>query len=253
VTSTPRVGRRTRSSSSSPASPSGYVYLSQAAAAGGKNDDAWAWAKEARQKAPADPAVGAFAAEAASRARRFNDAAILYEGLAATEPRFAPKAEEARMEFRVQNLPEAARRAAESSRLTRAQLAALLLGTVPEFRDALVPPGAEIAVDVVDRPDRSTLVRAIGLGFLSVSPETHRVGAESAVGKDEMAAVLRRTAVLAGRGRAPKGCLAPEVPTAAALVTCGILNETSTRTVTGRDALRALEKAARIGREGGTK
>lgn len=236
-----------------PASPAAYVYLSQAAAAGGKNDDAWSWAKEARQKAPADPAVAAFAAEAASRARRFNDAAILFEGLAAADPAFAPKAEEARIEFRVQNLPEAARRAAESPRLTRAQLAALLQGTVPEFRDALVPPGAEIAVDVVDRADRATLVRAIGLGFLSVSAETHRVGAESGVGKDELAAALRRVALLTGRGRTPKGCLAPEAPTAAGLVTCGILSETPSRNVAGREALRAVEKAARIGREGGTK
>ena len=236
-----------------PASPAAYVYLSEAAAAGGKTDDAWAWAKEARQKAPADPAVAAFAAEAASRARRFNDAAILYEGLAAADPAFVPKAEEARIEFRVQNLPEAARRAAESPRLTRAQLAALLQGTVPEFRDALVPPGAEIAVDVVDRADRATRVRAIGLGFLSVSAETHRVGAESAVGKDELAAALRRVALLTGRGRTPKGCLAPEAPTAAGLATCGILSETPSRNVTGREALRALEKAARIGREGGTR
>ena len=236
-----------------PASPAGYVYLSQAAAAGGNADDAWAWAKVAREKAPSDPVVTAFAAEAASRARRFNDAATLYEGLAAKDPAFAPKAQEARIEFRVQNLPEAARRAAESPRLTRAQLATLLWWTVPEFRDALVPPGAEIAVDVVDRPDRAVLVRAIGLGILAVSSETHRVSADSAVGREEMAGALRRTALLSGRGRAPKGCLAPEAPTAAALSSCGILSETPSRNVSGREAMRALEKAARIGREGGTK
>ncbi len=236
-----------------PESPAGYLFLSRAASAGKKNEDAWAWAQEARRKAPGDPAVSAFAAEAASRAGRWADAAVLYEGLAATDPSFVPKAEEARAEFRVQNLPEAARHAANSPRLTRAQLASLLWWTVPEFRDALVPPGAEIAVDVVDRPDRGTLVRAIGLGFLAVSAETHRVGAESAVGRDEMAAALRRVAVLTGRGRTPKGCLAPEAPTAAALTTCGILSDTPPRNVTGRDALRALEKAARLGREGGTR
>lgn len=236
-----------------PTSPVGLVLLARAAAAGGRNDDAWTWAKEARKRAPADPVVAAFAAGAAASAGRWADAANLYDGLAATDPAFAPKAEEARVEFKVQNLPEAARRAAESTRLTRAQLAALLWWTLPEFRDALVPPGVEIAVDVVDRQDRGVLVRAIGLGFFAVSPETHRVGAEGAVSRIEMAAALRRVALLAGRGRPPKGCLAPEPPPPALLSDCGILSDTPSRNVTGREALRALEKAARLGREGGTR
>lgn len=236
-----------------PASPVGLVLLARAAAAGGRNDDAWTWAKEARKRAPADPTVAAFAAGTAASAGRWADAASLYDGLAATDPAFAPKAEEARVEFKVQNLPEAARRAAESARLTRAQLAALLWWTLPEFRDALVPPGVEIAVDVVDRQDRGVLVRAIGLGFFAVSPETHRVGADGAVSRIEMAAALRRVALLAGRGRPPKGCLAPEPPSPALLAECGILSETPSRNVTGRESLRALEKAARLGREGGTR
>jgi tetratricopeptide (TPR) repeat protein len=236
-----------------PSSPAGLVFLARAAAAGGRNDDAWSWAKEARKRAPSDPAVASFAAEAAKKAGRWADAASLYEGLASTDPAFVPKAEEARVEFRVQNLPEAARLAAESTRLTRAQLASLLWWTVPEFRDALAPPGAEIAVDVVDRPDRGLLVKAIGLGFFAVSSETHRVGADSTVSRGEMGPVLRRVALLAGRGRPPKGCLAPEPPTPALLSNCGILRETPSRNVTGREALLALEKAARLGREGGTR
>jgi tetratricopeptide (TPR) repeat protein len=236
-----------------PASPSAYVLLSKAASAGGKNEDAWTWAKEARKKAPSDRAVTAFAAEAAGRTGRWADAAVLWEGLAAADPSLLPKAEQARMEFRVQNLPEAARRAAESPRVTRAQLATLLWWSVPEFREAPVPAVAEIAVDVVDRSDRSALVRAIGLGFLAVSPETHRVGADAAVSRDELGAVLRRVAILSGSGRAPKGCLAAEAPSAASLGECGILSDTTSRNATGREALRALEKAARLGREGGTR
>jgi hypothetical protein len=197
--------------------------------------------------------VSAFAAEAAAKAGRWADAASLYEGLASTDPTFAPKAEEARVEFKVQNLPEAAHHAAESTRLTRAQLASLLWWTVPEFRDALVPPGAEIAVDVVDRSDRGPLAKAIGLGFFAVSAETHRVGADWSVSRGEMAAALRRVALLAGRGRQPKGCLAPEPAVPALLSDCGILSDTQSRNVTGREALRALEKAARLGREGGTR
>jgi tetratricopeptide (TPR) repeat protein len=236
-----------------PSSPSGLVLLARAAAAGGRNDDAWTWAKEARKRAPSDPAVAAFAAETAAKAGRWADAASLYEGLAATDPTFVSKAEEARIEFKVQNLPKAARLAAESARLTRAQLATLLWWTVPEFRDAVVPPGAEIAVDVVDRSDRGPLATAIGLGFFAVSAETHRVGADWSVSRGEIAAALRRVALLAGRGRQPRGCLAPEPPVPALLSECGILSDTPSRIVTGREALRALEKAARLGREGGTR
>ena len=236
-----------------PGSAAGLALLSRAATESGRNEDAWTWAKEARRSAPADLSVAAFAADAAARAGRWADAATLYEGLAAADASFAPKAEDARFEFRVQNLPEAARQAADATRLTRAQLASLLWWTVPEFREALVPPGVEIAVDVVDRSDRAALVRAIGLGFFSVSQETHRVGADVAVARTEMAPVLRRVALLAGRGRPPRGCLAPEAVTASALAECGILPDTPSRQVSGREALRALEKAARLGREGGTR
>lgn len=236
-----------------PASPSGPILLSRVATAGGKHEDAWTWAEEARKRAPSDPAVAAFAAGVAANAGRWASAAGLYEGLAAADASFVPKAEDARIEFKVQNLPDEARRAARSARVTRAQLASLLWWTVPEVREASVPTGVGIAVDVVDRPDRVALVRAIGLGFFGVSAETHRVGADVPLQRSEMGPLLRRVAVLAGRGRMPSGCLSAEAPAAAALTECGILHETQSRDVTGREALRALEKAARFGREGGTR
>ena len=90
-----------------------------------------------------------------------------------------------------------------------------------------------------------------GLLRFDVSAETHRVGTERAVSRTELAGALRRVALLAGRGRPPKGCLS--AADAASLVDCGILGPTPSRNVTGREALRAMEKAARIGREGGTR
>lgn len=236
-----------------PASPSGPVLLSRAASAAGRPEDAWTWAQEARKRAPSDASVAAFAAGVAARAGRWASAADLYEELAAADPSFVPKAEEARLEFKIQNLPDEARRAALSPRVTRAQLSSLLWWTIPEVRDASVPPGVGIAVDVVDRPDRVALVRAIGLGFFGVSPETHQVGAEVPLARREMGVLLRRVAFLSGRGRAPVGCLAAEAPLPASLAECGILHDTQSRDVTGREALRALEKAARLGREGGTR
>lgn len=234
-----------------PESVAALVLLSRTASAGGRHEDAWTWAREARRRAPVDVAVAAFAGDAAAKAGRWADAATLYEEASSSDPASAVKAEEARLEFKVQNLPEAARAAAESARLTRAQLASLLWWTVPEFREALVPPGTEIAVDVVGRSDQGPLVKAIGLGILDVSGETHRVGTERAVSRTELAGALRRVALLAGRGRPPKGCLS--AADAASLVDCGILGSTPSRNVTGREALRAMEKAARIGREGGTR
>ncbi len=234
-----------------PESVAALVLLSRTASAGGRHEDAWAWAREARRKAPSDAVVAAFAGDAAAKAGRWADAATLYEEASVSDPASAAKAEEARLEFKVQNLPEAARAAAESPRLTRAQLASLLWWTVPEFREALVPPGTEIAVDVVGRSDQGPLVKAIGLGILDVSSETHRVGTETLVGRAELAAALRRIALLAGRGRPPKGCLS--AADTASLADCGILGPAPSRNVTGREALRAMEKAARIGREGGTR
>ncbi len=234
-----------------PESVAALVLLSRTASAGGRHEDAWTWAREARRRAPSDVAVAAFAGDAAAKAGRWADAATLYEEASSSDPASTVKAEEARFEFKVQNLPESARAAAESARLTRAQLASLLWWTVPEFREALVPPGTEIAVDVVGRSDQGPLVKAIGLGILDVSAETHRVGTERAVSRTELAGALRRVALLAGRGRPPKGCLS--AADAASLVDCGILGPTPSRNVTGREALRAMEKAARIGREGGTR
>ena len=234
-----------------PESVAALVLLSRTASAGGRHEDAWTWAREARRRAPADVSVAAFAGDAAAKAGRWADAATLYEEASSSNPASAVKAEEARFEFKVQNLPEAARAAAESGRLTRAQLASLLWWTVPEFREALVPPGTEIAVDVVGRSDQGPLVKAIGLGILDVSAETHRVGTETAVSRTELAGALRRIALLTGRGRPPRGCLS--AAGAASLADCGILAPTPSRNVTGREALRAMEKAARIGREGGTR
>ncbi len=107
--------------------------------------------------------------------------------------------------------------------MTRAQLAALLWWTLLEFRDALVPPGVEDRGRRRGSPGQGVLVRAIGLGFFAVSPETYRVGAEAAVSRIEMAAAPRRVAPPGGgAGGAFKGCLAPEPPSHALLAECGI-------------------------------
>ena len=232
-----------------PASPDGYAALARRAAAGGKPDDAWGWAVRARSLGAADPAWREFQASLAMKTRRFGEAVDLYAELAATNPAFEEKADEARLEFRIENLPEAARKAAHSPRLTRAQLASLLWWTVPEVRAAAVVASPDVATDVVDHPDRQALVKAIGLGFLAVARETHHVRAEAFVSRAEFPAALRRLGQLVGSGRRPVRCLAGDSGTGA-LAACGILPESKIRTLSGKEALRAIERTARMSREG---
>jgi hypothetical protein len=148
----------------------------------------------------------------------------------------------ARLEFEVENLPAAARSGAVAPRITRAQFAALLAALVPEVAAARVPPGADVATDAVDRPELSALVKAIALGFFSVSRETHLVGADAPVLRAEMPGHLRRLAGLLNRR--DHACFA----TLAALSTCGILPETTSRHVSGGEAFAAIEATLRLAR-----
>ncbi len=225
-----------------PHAAAGYRALAKAAEAEGSLDDAWSAAKRAHESDPADAALTESLARLATKTGRWAEAESLYTELGRTDPAFCEKAAAAGFEFRVQNLPAPARRAAFSPRLTRAQLAALLVELSPEVREAGIPPGADVAVDVVDRPERAALVRTIGLGFFPVSRDTHLVGPDVPVSRPEMASHLRRLAALAGG----------ELPCAASLAECGILPEGS-RQVSGREAVAAIEATLRMARPGGSR
>lgn len=225
-----------------PRAAAGYRLLARAAEAEGALEDAWTAARRAYEIDPRDASMTESLASLATKTGRWAEAESLYEQLAKSDPAFGEKAAAAGFEFRVQNLPATARKAALSTRLTRAQLAALLVELSPEVREARIPPGADVAVDVVDRPERAALVRTIGLGFFTVSRETHLVGADAPVTRSEMASHLRRLAVLAG------GALACP----ASLAECGILPEGS-RQVGGREAVAAIEATLRMARPGGSR
>jgi hypothetical protein len=225
-----------------PSAAAGYRALAKAAEAEGALEDAWTAAKRAHEIDPADSALTEFLAALAAKTLRWAEAEALYEHLGRTDPAFREKAAAARFEFRVQNLPAPARRAALSARLTRAQLASLLVELSPEVREARIPPGADVAVDVVDRPERAALVRTIGLGFFPVSRDTHFVGADAAVTRSEMASHLKRLATLAGG----------ELSCAASLAECGILPEGS-RQLSGRESVAAIEAALKMARGGGSR
>ncbi len=225
-----------------PHAAAGYRALAKAAEAEGALEDAWSAARSAHEIDPADPALIESLALLATKTGRWAEAESLYTELGKTDPAFREKAATAGVEFRVQNLPAPARRAAFSPRLTRAQLAALLVELSPEVREARMAPGADVAVDVVDRPERAALVRTIALGFFPVSRDSHVVGADVPVSRTEMASHLRRLAALAGG----------ELTCAASLAECGILPEGS-RQVSGREAVAAIDATLRMARSGGSR
>jgi tetratricopeptide (TPR) repeat protein len=225
-----------------PESPAGYDVLASAAEAEGKLEDAWVARQRAHALSPSDAALAEALAALALRTSRFAEAEALYRELAKDDPEMAEKQAAARLEFQVQNLPALARKAAAAPRITRAQLAALIVTLVPEVATARVPPGADVATDALDRPEGGALVRAIALGFFSVSKETHVVGADVPVLRSEMPGHLRRLAGLLNR-RDDSCFVAP-----AALATCGILRETASRQVSGREAVAAIDATLRLSR-----
>ena len=231
-----------------PQAAEGYRSLARAAKAEGALEDAWSASSRAHEIDPSDAAWTEFLAELAARTGRWAEAEALYEQLGRSDSSFREKAAAARVEFRVQNLPPVARRAALSPRVTRAQLASLLVELSPEVRDARVPAGAEVAVDVVDRPERTALVRTIGLGFFPVSRETHLAGPDVPVARTEMVSHLRRLAALAGGDLACAGGGA-----AASLARDAGYFPKDPGTLTGREAVGRIEATLRVARSGGSR
>jgi tetratricopeptide (TPR) repeat protein len=234
------------------ASPLGLQYLSRAAEAGGKLEDAYLTAQKARALDKDDRAWTEKVADLAMKTGRYAEAQTLFAELAVGDPRLKARAEAAHMEFKLQNLPEVARRAAISPKVSRAQFAALAYWLVPEVREAAPPAAPELASDAVERPERQALVRAIGLGFFSVARETHTVGADVPVTRAELAALLKKVAAVVAGKRSRPGCLASKDVTPASLAECGILAAGNPRSVTGKEAGAALEAAAGASRGGGT-
>ena len=225
-----------------PESPAGYHVLASAAEAEGKLEDAWAAAKAAHARAPADAPLTEALAALALKTSRFAEAEALYGGLAKDDPSLREKQSAARLEFQVHNLPARARKIAAAPRITRAQFATLLFTLVPEVASARVPPGGDVAVDVLDRPERAPLVKAIALGFFPVAPGTHLVGADTPVFRSEMPRHLRRLAALVG-SRDETCFLA-----SSSLAVCGILPETTSRHVSGREAIAAIDATLGLSR-----
>ncbi len=205
--------------------------------------------REAVEIDPRNPAVLEKAGTLALELGDYSLAVSVFERLARREPRFAARAAQARLAFRVANWPPPEREAARSARLTRSGAADLVWWMVPEVREARVSAGV-IASDAVSRRDSRALTRAVALGLLEVDPETHRVSPDAHLSLPAASKLLvRLLAVLkpppgavACLKEAPHGPLSN--PEAVRLAEgCGLVPEREGPNVSGPTFLQALDRA----------
>jgi len=178
----------------------------------------------------------------------FAMAVMVFDSLAARNPSLKDRAAEARLAFRVDNWPDAERLAARSRRLTRAGSALLVSWMFPELREGRIQTGV-IAGDVLERRDRSVLMRAVALGLLDVDPETHRARPDAVLSRGAAAQLLLRLAQVLARPGSPTGCLAGSAEAAKSgadairlAARCGLLSESGGTSMSGPEMTRGLDR-----------
>ncbi len=215
----------------------------------GERERALEYYREAMALGGVDAAVEERAGELALELGDFATAVSIFDGLAARDARFADRAAQARLAFRIANWPEAEREAARSRRLTRGGAALLVWWNFPEVREAQVAPAGVVASDVLERWDGRVIMRAISLGLLDVDPDTHRARPDASLTR---AAAARMMLLLASRldraGLAP-GCFqgvpgpgkgGQEAIRVAAR--CELLSESGASVVGGAEFTRGLDR-----------
>ncbi len=208
--------------------------------------------REAMEIEPRNPSVLEKTGNLALQLGDHGLAISVFERLARNDPRFAQRAADARLAFRVANWPPAEREAARAPRLTRAQAAELVWWMVPEVREARGGAGV-IASDAVSRRDSRTLTRAAALGLLEVDPETHRVSPDAHLSLPAAAKLLVRLLAILKPPSAEVPCLSG--PAKGALSNseavrlaqgCGLIAERDGGNVGGPIFLRALDRARAV-------
>ena len=170
----------------------------------GDRERALEYYREAIAIGGVDTAVEERAGDIALELRDYGAAVAVFDSLAARTPRFAGRAAEARLAFRVANWPDAEREAARSRRLTRSGAALLVWWVFPEVREARIESAGIVATDVLERKDSRAMMRAVSLGLLEVDPDTHRARPDAPMTRIVAARMLLLLAArLAGPGRMP--------------------------------------------------
>lgn len=168
----------------------------------------------------------------------------IYRSLAAAhpgDPELAQMLEVAKYRYRLQLLPEEARRLTTEPELTRAQFALLLYWLVPEVR-ASRPAAARIAVDILDHPHREAITRVANLRLMEVDPTLHRFSPDRPLSRrSALAACLG----LLAAADPPPACLAGSAAPASPEAVC----RTAARCLLLADAAECLPQAPVSGRE----
>ena len=202
--------------------------------------------REAYRLDPKNIAVAEKLAELA-RDRDPSLAVSILDSLAGQDARYADRAMDARLAFRISNWPGPEREAAESERLTRAGAASLVWWMFPEIREAKVRSSV-IASDIVSRKDSRAVARAVSLGLLDVDPETHRARPDGGMTRRTAARMsLRLLDILKPASRPDCLGVSPQsarsgVEAIHAAVKCGFLGESESTWVSGREFTRGLDR-----------
>jgi len=230
-----------------PESPAVRAAAGDIEEAAGEREKALQRYREAIDLGSKDPDTAEKAGDLALALKDYAVAVSLFETLAAEDPRFAPRAEEARIAFRIANWPAYEREVAQSAKLTRAGAATLVWWMFPEIREARVSNGV-IASDALSRRDSRAITRAVALGLLDVDRETHRVNPAAHLGTVSAARLLLRLLVLVAPSDRDLPCLGesrrpPRAASEAVAVaqSCGLLPEEDSGGVSGPVFTKALD------------
>ena len=190
------------------------------------------------------PETQAILAEVEVGRGRYQEAIVRYDRLAkrTKDPRYERRVQELKRDWQAANMPVHVRTAMDSVGVTRAELATLLYWTVPAIRFAQNVGAPTIAVDIEEVAGREEIIRAIALGLFDVDPVTRRVSPARVVTAARLSSFLSR--VLTQRGAACARGAGDRV-----LAACNVPDPLATyppeASVTGRDAVAALEQVAK--------
>ena len=215
----------------------------------GDREGALEYYREAMALGPVDTAVEERAGDLALGLQDYASAVTIFDGLAARNPRFASRAAEARLAFRIANWPDAEREAARSRRLTRGGAALLVWWMFPEVREARVESAGIVATDVLERKDSRVMMRAVSMGLLDVDPNTHRARPDAPLTRANAA---RMMVLLASRLSRPgpgpaclQGAAGPGKGGREAIriaARCELLSESGSSVVSGAEFTRGLDR-----------
>ena len=212
----------------------------------GQTDRAFERFREAYRLDPKNVPVQEKLAELA-RDRDPSLAVSILDALARRDSRYADRAAEARLAFRISNWPQPEREAARAERLSRAAAASLIWWMFPEIREAKVKSSV-IASDIVSRRDSRAVTRAVSLGLIDVDPETHRARPDAGLTRRGGARMVLRLLKIMRPGSAPE-CLegSPDSKRSAveaieAAKKCGLLEESESTSISGREFTRGLDR-----------